>query len=476
MSMDVSKRVSLITRLIKWQIMAMSFAWACLLAWIIYSMLGFGSGDLDRRMTYFATVLAETSALRSTDSVAASKGLQTVVRAFADVVVKSLDSHSSDKYIEIYQVLTSDNQLLYKSNAAPNEPILIANGLSNLDIDGVAHRVVRVQSANGAIAVVLAESIAFRQASMLPLLISISISQVFIFLVCIAVLWIIAKRSFAPVKRLAETLNQRQLGDLAPLDNNATYREIAPLVSELNALLARESGRLNLERGFLADAAHELRTPLAAMAVQAQLLIDATEPVSRKLATTRLQQGLQRVSHLLTQLLTIARIDASDAYTKGEVIDAASVLRECLVEFIPAAQYKSITVELDAPDEGKLFFSQLGFVSIANNLIDNAIRYTEVGGIVLVSLFATQEQWILTIKDDGLGIDANLRNKVFERFFRAPDVKPAGSGLGLSIVEKIANAGGVTISLDDGLNGRNGCGLSVVLIFPKNANKSIMYK
>jgi signal transduction histidine kinase len=297
---------------------------------------------------------------------------------------------------------------------------------------------------------------------MLPILLAISLSQVLIFLVCVFVLWYVARRSFAPVKGLADTLNARKAGDLTALDNSATYQEIAPLVSELNALLARESSRLDLERGFLADAAHELRTPLAAMSAQAHLLLGASDPQARIGAATRLQAGLERVSHLISQLLTIARIDASDAYTR-EVIDAAEALRECLVAHIPAAQRLAITLELDAPEAAPLFVSKLGFESIVNNLVDNALRYTPSGGNIAVSLSVSGVGCELSVQDDGPGIKPELRAKVFERFFRAPGSDMPGSGLGLSIVQKIAAARGAGVRLGDGLDGR---GVGVVLLFP----------
>jgi signal transduction histidine kinase len=455
------KRVSLVGRLIQWQIIAMTFAWACLLAWVIYSMLGFGSGDLDKRLRYLASMLAETSALSLQNSTPAERQLQTVANMFSKVAVKSLKV--SLPYVETYQIFSADNTLLYRSPAAPEMALVNAAGIADVHIGGEAFRAIRVASDDGRVSVVLAESMAFRRATMLPLLTAISVSQVLIFLVCVFVLWYVARRSFAPVKVLADTLNARKAGDLTALDNSTTYQEIAPLVSELNALLARESSRLDLERGFLADAAHELRTPLAAMSAQAHLLLGASEPQARIGAATRLQAGLERVSHLLAQLLTIARIDASDAYTRGEVIDAAEALRECLVEHIPAAQRLAITLELEAPEAVPLFISKLGFESIVNNLVDNALRYTPAGGNVAVSLSVSGAGCELSVQDDGPGIQVELHTKVFERFFRAPGSDAPGSGLGLAIVQKIAAARGAAVRLGDGLGGR---GVGVVLLFP----------
>jgi len=259
---------------------------------------------------------------------------------------------------------------------------------------------------------------------------------------------------------MATSVSQRRLGDLEPIDDQIGYEETAPLVAAFNELLEREARRLDAERGFLADAAHELRTPIAALTACAHQVAAANDDAARRAATIRLEQGAARISHLLSQLLMTARIDASPVFSKLDTIDAAELLRRRLAALVPAARRKGITLSLDAPESAAVRANGLAFDSIVENLVDNAIRYTPAGGSVCVTLHEAGQAVELTVKDSGPGIVPELQNAVFERFFRIPGSETQGSGLGLSIVRRLAEAIGSSVHLAPGLNGR---GLSVAL-------------
>jgi len=289
----------------------------------------------------------------------------------------------------------------------------------------------------------------------------IGVSQILIFAACIGALGWAAKRGIRPIKEMAASVSQRRLGDLNPIDDQLGYAETVPLIAAFNELLAREARRLDAERGFLADAAHELRTPIAALTASAHQVSAATDEETRRAAAIRLDQGAARVSHLLSQLLMTARIDASPVFSKLETIDAAELLRQRLAALVPAARRKGITLSLDAPDTAAVEANVLAFDSIVENLVDNAIRYTPQGGSVTVTLQNSGHHVELNIKDSGPGIAPELHNAVFERFFRIPGADAQGSGLGLAIVRRLAEALGSSIQLGPGLDGR---GLSVVLL------------
>jgi signal transduction histidine kinase len=451
---------SLIGTLIRWQTFTMGVAWLGLALWLTYTMTQLENGDLDRRMTYFAQILAETATSEATPEALAHR-LQAVEQIFVKGVIETLDN--AERYDAQYQVFDQHGNLLYRSAGAPAAPLIARAGVHEIDLDGKPVRVARVKSSDGRITVVLAESVQTRRASILPMLKIIGGGQLLIFLVCVAVMWWSARRGLAPLRELAQTVSNRQPGDLRPIEPGGAFREVTPVVSAMNALLRREGQRLEAERGFLADAAHELRTPLAAIGAQAHLLLHASGDEGRSAAARQLEEGLGRVSHLLSQLLTIARIDAGGSGGTRESLDVAELVRIRVASFAARARQRSIAVALIAPQT--LYFSvdRSGFSSVVDNLIDNAIRYAPAGGSVDVSLSMESTGLVLTVRDNGPGIPEAYLEKVFERFYRIPGNSQSGSGLGLSIVQKVAAAHHATIQLVRGLDQQ---GLGVIVLFP----------
>jgi len=192
-----------------------------------------------------------------------------------------------------------------------------------------------------------------------------------------------------------------------------------------------------------------LRTPIGALTASAHEVVAANNDAARRAAAIRLDQGAARISHLLSQLLMTARIDA------------AELLRQRLAALVPAARRKGITLSLDAPESVPVAANVLAFDSIVENLVDNAIRYTPAGGAVSVMLRKSGSHVELNIEDSGPGIAPELYNAVFERFFRIPGSESQGSGLGLAIVRRLAEGLGSSVHLGPGLDGR---GLSVALL------------
>jgi signal transduction histidine kinase len=455
-----SPKASLIRRLIRWQVVTMVVTWTVLCAWLIFQMSVVENGDLDRRMVSFAATLAETAAGAHARPEEMAARLQAVERVFVNGVIETLED--VDPYVATYQVIDARNQVLYREGAAPETPWMQGPGFADVQYRKHHFRLVRTQSYDGSIAVIVAESDAMRRASLLPILSMVGGSEIMTLLISIAVLWWTAHRGFSPVGVLASEVANRKEGDLMPIEDHAGYRELAPLISAFNDLLQREAARLDTERGFLADAAHELRTPLAAISAQAHRLTAATDDDTRRAASEQLQLGVQRVSHLLTQLLLTARIDASPVFLKREPIDAAELLRLRMASFVPIARRKSIDIALEAPESAMVTANAFGLTSIIENLIDNAIRHTPAGGSVLVTLTKTPHSAELLVQDNGPGIAPELHERVFERFYRVPGSEAEGSGLGLAIVRKLAEAYGSRILLGLGLDGK---GLSVALVF-----------
>jgi signal transduction histidine kinase len=300
----------------------------------------------------------------------------------------------------------------------------------------------------------IAEDIQQRWLSLWPMLRIIGTGQLLILLWVVVVTWLAARGGLRPLVALAAQLGERKPGELAPVADTPRFRELNPIVDELNGLLAREAARLETERGFLADAAHELRTPLAAVAAQAHLLATTAEPQMRTAAAAELQQGIDRVSHLLTQLLTIARLESGHPGGPAEALDLAELCRQRIAAVSALARTRGVQLQLEAPELMVVQLQRSSFASILDNLVDNAIRYAATGGQVLVRLAGIPNGFKLEVLDDGPGIAADQRAKVFERFYRLPGSDQPGSGLGLAIVKRLVESQRARLAMVEGLGGR----------------------
>ena len=301
------KKRSLIARLICWQVFTMALAWTLLIAWLGFQMSVVDNGDLDRRMVSFSFSLAETAAGAAAKPQELADRIHAVEQVFIRGVIETLEDVVP--YVASYQVINEKNQVIFSTGDAPEQVWTHTLGFADLQHKGQHFRLVRTQSYDGSIAVVVGESDAMRRASLLPIFSIVGGSELVMLLISTLVLWWTARRGFSPVRQLAAEVSQRHEGDLTPITDEHGYHELTPLIEAFNDLLGREANRLDSERGFLADAAHELRTPLAAITAQAHQLATAADDETRHASREQLQLGVQRVSHLLSQLLTTARID-----------------------------------------------------------------------------------------------------------------------------------------------------------------------
>ncbi len=443
---------SLVARLIAWQAVAMGLAWVALTVWLVNTMSAIGNGDLDRRMYTLAQTLAEAASAAGPDADRMRQRLAAAERIFIDGVIRGLDS--GEDYVATYQVWSRDGTLLHRSAGAPRQAMARNDGeFAQREIEGRSFRTVAAQSSDGSVRVDIGEDERLRWSSLWPMLRIIGLAQLMILFWVLAITWLAARGGFRPLVALATQLGHRQPGDLTPLRDAPRYRELTPIVDELNGLLARESSRLETERGFLADAAHELRTPLAAVAAQAHLLAHTTDPAHRQIAAAELQQGIDRASHLLSQLLTMARLESGHSGGAAELLDVAEFCRRRVAQVSALARSRGVTLSLEAPERLVAQIQRAGFGSILDNLVDNAIRYTPAGGQVLVRLSGADDGFKLEVLDDGPGIAPELRAKVFERFYRVPGSEQPGSGLGLAIVKRLVDTQRATLAIVEGLRG-----------------------
>ncbi|SPR99561.1 sensor histidine kinase [Cupriavidus taiwanensis] len=266
--------------------------------------------------------------------------------------------------------------------------------------------------------------------------------------------WMAVGRGLRPLREIATEVRARDANTLAPLAVRPMPDEIAPLSAALNQLLARLSHAIDTQRAFVADAAHALRTPLTALQLQAQLVERADDGAARDAAIAKLRQGLERLTHLVTQLLTLARQEPGAAPPPHEPVELHQLAAAVVAEMAQAALDRDIDLGLDgsadaAPAVVRGDADALRI--LLTNLLDNALAYIPAGGRIDVAVRrgADARSVELVVSDNGPGIPAEERARVFDRFYRVADAPSGGSGLGLAIVAEIAQSHGARVVLED---------------------------
>jgi two-component system OmpR family sensor kinase len=269
------------------------------------------------------------------------------------------------------------------------------------------------------------------------------------FLILVPVLlWIVAdlvRKMFRPIVALSREIDERSEQELHPIEDGRVPGEIRPFVVAINRLLGRVSLSMESQRRFVADAAHELRSPLTALSLQAERLADVemSDLAHERLAALRL--GIERGRKLLDQLLSLAR--AQSATAPISPISIQGIYRRVLEDLMPLAHAKGIDVGVEGAQDARVASSELDMIALVRNLVDNAIRYTPEGGRVDLSVHIAQECAVLRIQDTGPGIAPAERERVFDSFYRALGSEQLGSGLGLAIVKAIVDRIGASVQL-----------------------------
>lgn len=271
-------------------------------------------------------------------------------------------------------------------------------------------------------------------------------------LVVLPMVWAVW-RGLLPLRTLVSRMGQRTHNGLSPLQEPTGYAELAPLVEAFNTLLGRARHQREREQAFVQDAAHELKTPLAVVAAQAHVLATAPHPQARAQALQALEQGVQRASHQVNQLLALAALEHS-APSPAEPTDVVDLTRQLLIDMAPLAERRGVDMSLDSPDTLTDTLDVQAFRSILDNLLNNALVHCPPGSTVEVTLAHSGTQIHLRVADNGPGIARADRARVFDRFYRAAAPTAPGSGLGLAIVQRAAERMQAQVVVEDGLGGR----------------------
>ncbi|MFZ6769017.1 sensor histidine kinase [Undibacterium sp. Di26W] len=381
------------------------------------------------------------------------------------------DSYKKDSVI--FQVWVN-RHLAIRSPGAPGIPMKanFNDGFSREMIDNETSRVYVVSDPNHHIQIQIARPITTAYQDIVSGLISGGIYIALMFTILGSAIWWVILKSFKPVKDLCTTLQDKPAFDFTPLAVNRLPKEMQALVQSFNRLLERLGQSIAGERRFIADAAHELRTPLAVLSAQAHIALSATTMDEKNNALQHLVAGVDRGARLSEQLLDLARIDSSTDTRQHTSVDISRlinlVLDDC--KFFASSKNQLISLDMDVCFVlGDI--NEIG--TLLRNLLDNACRFTEKEGRIAVSCkhakILETNKICLTISDNGPGIPEEERSRVFDRFYRIAGNGQHGSGIGLSLVARIADSHHAAIATGAGLDGR---GFSISIYFDDIENTS----
>ena len=354
-------------------------------------------------------------------------------------------------YRIIAQIYDSETNTAWHTSDAINLPLPDTPGFASEKLDGRMWRVYSMVS--GPYIITVGQDMAVR--TELASSSTFRVLQPLLFLlpfIAIAV-WIIVGEGLSPLERTARSVARRSPTCLEPISTKKLPTELEGLVTSINRLMERLKTSLSAQQRFASDAAHELRTPLTALKLQVQMAQRAKTPEKQAQYFAKVNEGINRATRLVQQLLTLARIDPETSDRPVTTLNLESMIESVAEDMRPIAQQKEITITTKvapASTEGMEDAIRL----MVTNLTDNAIRYTPEQGHIELRCDTTDDKAIIEISDNGPGIAPEERERVFDRFYRALGTKTSGTGLGLAIVKRIVDIHHGQIVIDDGLDGQ----------------------
>ena len=398
-------------------------------------------------------VTAYRGALRQADAMF-DDHLQQMARSLRGGIPLGLpqaDDEEASAFDLYVQIWGQDGRQIFRSTRSALPPRAVL-GFSDVEANGSRYRVYTLQTPLQTVQI--AQDLSARTARARTLALRAVLPFAWLTPLLMLAVWWIINRSLAPIERTRRTVASRAAGDFSPLEGDGLPDEVRPLVDELNLLFGRVRGAFEAQKHFVADAAHELRSPLTALKIQAQALrrTDA-DPAAREAGMARLNLGIDRAIRLVEQLLLLAREEAGTAPAGAAPADLRTVVQLAVADVLPQAGLKQIDLGLAGNPPGQDGLEVAGHGEalriLLRNLLENAVKYTPPGGQVDIRLAQQDGRPVLTVEDSGPGIAPANRVRVFDRFFRASDAAPeTGNGLGLSIVKAIADQHGATLALD----------------------------
>ncbi|MDD2774604.1 MAG: sensor histidine kinase N-terminal domain-containing protein [Gallionella sp.] len=366
---------------------------------------------------------------------------------------------SSDQDKIYFQVQDAHNQFIFGYIDLPMPMSAITQGVPFYRDETYRGGNVRIISLNTQIEgrnvlIQLARTTNKREETIAEMLVSMIIPQIVLVLMAMLSVWYAVGRSLTPLMQIRDEIIHRSHLDLSPVSHANVPLEIQPLIQGFNELIARLSGLLNAQQRFVADAAHQLRTPLAGLKAQTELALRLENPVEIHHSLQQMHTAAKQANHLIQQLLVLARAEP-DAQQESLMrsFDLAELAKKITMTWIPRALHKKIDLGFEGDDSSATVHGNATLIGeLLNNLIDNALRYTPENGVVTVRIVSQLDDLILEVEDNGTGIPIEMHDLVFNRFFRILGSNQEGCGLGLAIVREIANGHDTDVQLLSGGN------------------------
>ena len=357
-----------------------------------------------------------------------------------------LDKHQTRVVFQLWR----EDQLLTRSKNAPNAPLTDRQkrGFADSRVDGKTWRVFVAPGNESDTRMLVGERQSARQDIVMASVTSMLKPLAWALPLLALGIWWVVRGSVRPLRQLGRDVATRQPQSLAPLETKGVPPEVLPLVAALNALFERMAELLVAERQFTADAAHELRTPIAGIRMQAQVAQGATQDAERAAALAATVRGCDRATRLVEQLLQLARLDAESNGAASASTDLTEVARAVVHDLQPLAQARAQQVELDLTGPTPVPLPEPLARVLLRNLLDNALRYSPEGGRVTVGVYRVGTAVAWRVEDSGPGLEPAEMARLGERFFRVLGTGQSGSGLGWSIVQRIARLHGLRVQVD----------------------------
>ncbi|MBS1991545.1 MAG: sensor histidine kinase [Cyanobacteria bacterium SZAS LIN-3] len=420
----------------------------------------------------FAGEAFDRELVNSADSVAARvriKGGRVVVD-LPPAAQAILRHDNTDRFY--YQVLSSKGERLSGDECLPRPLPSLSNGrpiFNTVRVGGDDLRIVQLSTVaeglNEEVIIQVAETMLSRRQLSQSILVTIILPQLLMAILGASAVWFGISAGLQPLKQLQAAISARTPGDLSSISDAISPEETYPLVKAINGLLEILREDAQTKQRFIANASHQLRTPLAGLKTYSSLGVKTRTLDEMRNMMEQIDKGLDRTSHLISQLLVLARNDsATRTIATDEMIDLNFVASDVVEQHINQAIRKNIDIGFGPSEKSALITGdRIGIHELVGNLVDNAIKYTPSGGKVIVGLDVSKENVTLDVRDTGCGIPVKDRDRIFERFYRVEGASADGSGLGLAIVRDVANHHGARILVEAG---DNGTGSRFKVVFP----------
>jgi two-component system sensor histidine kinase TctE len=454
------KSQSLRRQLLLWLLIPLS------LLWLVNAVVAYRLALHSANSAYDRSLHDATLAL--VDQLSVNQGHVEV--SLPQVALEMLEADEKDRIY--YRITGPRGEFVFGHASLPMPPSKVSNTPLYYESNYLGARVrvvalsVPLPGMTGQFALIqVAETLVKRHELVEEWLLNMVLPQLLLIVLAAVTVWYGVGRGLRPLVQLHDEITLRAAFDLSPLPEQKVSSEIQPLVQAINEMMLRVGNLLEVQQRFVADAAHQLRTPLAGLKAQLELAQRLDDPVQLRHALQQMHTATEQAAHLVQQLLVLARAEPDAQHSADlAVLDWHDLAQKITRDWVQAALQKNIDLGFESDEQPCLRAGNaLLLGEMLNNLIDNALRYTPSGGQVTVRVFREPAQLLIEVEDNGIGIFEAQRERVFERFYRVLGSAQSGCGLGLAIVREIATRHGGTVSIQDAVGEQGSC---VRLIFP----------